>query len=174
MQNYLINCGQLQVIKLNQSEIDKYKEFGKIRNQIIHTSIAKSDKSLDVETLEFSLQLLDPLIESFWGKSVIEFIVNDPHPDYPTEIVEDAIRKHFTIDQQLRRLLGEPCREAWENMNAHFERMNQFDSEMSTEDWEAYVKDNAPSQEDYDPQTEEIEEQRRLAEANWKRFLSSF
>jgi hypothetical protein len=63
------------------AQIDEYRQFGRQRNQIVHLSLTNDD-TLDELTLRYSLELLDPLIESFWGKSVIEFIVNDPNEPY--------------------------------------------------------------------------------------------
>lgn len=60
-------------------EKSRYEEFGKLRNQIIHFSMSNV-KSLDIITTQYSLEFLDPVVESFWGKSAIDFITK--YPDY--------------------------------------------------------------------------------------------
>ncbi|GAX45983.1 hypothetical protein NIES4075_70040 [Tolypothrix sp. NIES-4075] len=62
-------------IKIEQ--LQQYQEFGRIRDQIIHFSIPNSKKALDELTILYSLEVLDPLVEIFWGHSVFDFIKND-------------------------------------------------------------------------------------------------
>ncbi len=161
--------------RIKIERIAQYREFGRLRNQIVHLSIANAD-TLDVLTLYYSLEVLDPLVESFWGKSVIDFITNDPHEHYNnfvgSGLLEDSIRKVFTIDQRLRRLLGEASREAWEKMHVHFEESDRLNRAKTTKDWEAEYETWAESQAGYvndDQYKQQMEDQ-----ANWKTFLDSF
>jgi hypothetical protein len=57
----------LEITGIQIERIDQYQEFGRIRNQIIHLSIPSSKKSLDELTILYSIEVLDPLVESFWG-----------------------------------------------------------------------------------------------------------
>lgn len=124
-------------IKIEQ--LDKYLEFGQLRNQIIHFSMANAD-NLDVLTLRYSLEVLDPLVECFWGKSVIDFITNAPPNYYPGFVdcgfFEDSLREKLEIDQRLKRLLGEKSRKAWEELNAHRDEMKRLNSFETDKDWE--------------------------------------
>ena len=53
--------------------LEGYKAFGRLRNQIIHFSMA-NEKDLDFQSLEYAVNILDPLVISFWGKSVIDLL----------------------------------------------------------------------------------------------------
>ncbi|WP_446396700.1 hypothetical protein [Coleofasciculus sp. E1-EBD-02] len=160
----------IKIERLNQ-----YREFGRLRNQIIHFSMTNV-KALDMLTLSYSLEVLDPLVESFWGRSVIDFIKNDPHPSYGgifhLGLFEDFIKQRgFPIDQRLRRLLGEASREAWECMQAHYEEVRRFHESKTDKDWKAEYQAWSESQADDadDKYTELAEEQ-----TNWEAFLDSF
>lgn len=155
--------------------ITQYREFGRLRNQIVHFSMANAD-TLDVLTVRYSLEVLDPLVESFWGKSVIDFITKDPSDHYASFVssglFEDAIRQVFTIDQRLRRLLGEFSREAWENMQAHFEAREDWNKSRPKDLEEAEYANWVESRADHDNN----EHYKQLVEdqANWQAFLGSF
>ncbi len=160
----------IKVERLNQ-----YREFGRLRNQIIHFSMTNAN-ALDTLTLRYSLEVLDPLVESFWGRSVIDFIKNDPHPSYAEifqcGMFEDSIRQRgFPIEQRLRRLLGEASREAWEEMQAHYEEDRKFNESKTDKDLAAEYQAWSESQADYaDDEYRELAE----AQANWEAFLDSF
>jgi HEPN domain-containing protein len=161
-------------IKIEQ--LDQYRKFGRLRNQIIHFSMTNVN-ALDTITLRYSLEVLDPLVESFWGRSVIDFIKNDPHPAYYAAaevecgILEESIRKKgFPIDQRLRQLLGEASREAWEEMQADNEQYHKFHESKTAKDWEAEYQDWSETQADSGDEYRELAE----AQANWKTFLDSF
>ncbi|MEQ8536352.1 MAG: hypothetical protein RIB93_02640 [Coleofasciculus sp. D1-CHI-01] len=160
----------IKIERLNQ-----YREFGRLRNQIIHFSMTNA-KALDMLTLSYSLEVLDPLVESFWGRSVIDFIKNDPHPRYAEifqyGMFEDSIRQRgFSIDQRLRRLLGEASREAWEKMQVYHEEIRKLNESKTDKDLAAEYQVWSESQADDadDKYTELAEEQ-----ANWEAFLDSF
>ena len=160
-------------IKIEQ--FAQYRDFGRLRNQIVHLSIANADR-LDLLTLRYSLEVLDPLVESFWGKSVLDFITNDPHDHYASIIssglLEDSIRKVFTIDQRLRRLLGETSKDGWERMQVHLKETDEFYKTKTNKDWDADYETWVESEANHvnDAQyKQELEYQ-----ANWKTFLDSF
>ncbi|MBD1907496.1 hypothetical protein NDI37_24945 [Funiculus sociatus GB2-A5] len=156
-------------IKIKQ--LDQYRAFGRLRNQIIHFSMTNA-KALDKLTLSYSLEVLDPLVENFWGRSVIDFITNDPDPYYAdsldTGMLEDSIiEKGFPIDQRLRKLLGDVSREGWEKLQEHFKGIES----KTDEEWQADYEAFAESQSDYpDDRYQEFGE----AVANWTAFLDSF
>lgn len=154
--------------------ITQYREFGRLRNQIVHFSMANANM-LDVLALRYSLEVLDPLVESFWGKSVIDFITKDPHDYYAMFVgsgqLEDSIRRVFTIDQRLRRLLGDASKEAWERLNTHLEECKILDSAKTTEDWEALA---VWEESQADPINEEQYKQQMEEMVSWKIFLNSF
>lgn len=158
--------------------IDQYKKFGKLRNQIIHFSIA-SVNQLDILTLKYSLQLLDPLIEDFWGKSVIEFIKRDPDPTlqyqslFQTGIFEEMIiSKGFPINQRLRRILGKDSQRAWEELK-------KVDRDWD-EAWDAQTDEQLQAQyEEYvenhqNPYEEELQKHNEKIQTDWDNFLLSF
>ena len=158
--------------------IEQYRAFGRLRNQIVHFSMVNANK-LNVLTIRYSLEFLDPLVESFWGRSVIAFITNDPRGDYAdfvgSGLFEDSIRKALTIDQRLRQLLGEGSRKACENMRAHLEEMDRLDRSKTSKDleaeWEAWKESRAyHANDDQDEQYKQQLED----EVNWKSFLDSF
>lgn len=160
-------------IKING--LQQYREFGRLRNQIVHFSIANVD-ALDILTIRYSLEVLDPLVESFWGKSVIDFVTKDPQDYYAnfvgSGLFEDSIRKVFPIDQRLRQLLGNASREAWERLNAHLKEMERLDSSKPTKYWESESEAWAESQADCG--NDDYYDQQIKDNANWKIFLDSF
>lgn len=164
-------------IKIEQ--INQYKEFGRLRNQMVHLSMANSEQ-LDVLTVHYSLEVLDPLIESFWGRSVIEFITKDPHPDYAsfvsTGLFEDYIRFFFTIDKRLRRLLGDVSKKGWEDWQAHEEQKRKLDESQTQEDKEAIFAryEDLLAKTGENPEYEEQVKQQEQDEADWEAFLNSF
>jgi hypothetical protein len=168
-------------IKIEQIKITQYLAFGKLRNQIVHfsTPSAKNAVRLDELTLRYSLEVLDPLVESFWGKSVIDFITKDPGYDelVSSGIFEDSIReKGFSIDQRLRRLLGDASREAWESMKAHHEEMNRLNRSKTNKEWEDEAEFETKRQTDRfnnDPYMNNDPYKHQM-EANWKLFLDAF
>lgn len=156
--------------------LEQYRDFGRLRNQIIHFSMPGAN-SLDLLALRYAFEVLDPLVESFWGRSVIDFVKNDPHPDYSglfdSGIFEDSIRKKgFSIDARLRRLLGESSRKACEEMYIHLEVMREADKHKTDEDWHAEYEDWLRSQADNDH--DEVYKEMAEAKVSWAAFLDSF
>lgn len=153
----------------------KYDQFGKLRNQIIHFSRANKEE-LDMLTLDYSLQFLDPLVESFWDKSVFDFIKRNPLyiDEFKTGLIEDKIiNKGLKIDARIRRLLGEDSKIAWEDMQ---KRNREMDEQWESEEYvqameaqcEAYMEEygDVPDNGQYE-YVEEIH-------TNWNSFLNSF
>jgi len=161
--------------------IKQYLEFGRLRNQIIHFSMANVETP-DVLTIRYSLEVLDPLVESFWGRSVIDFITKDPryYPDFiGSGLLEDAIRKTFGIDERLRRLLGDVNKAAWEKMNAHDEETKKFYESITTKDWENWGAEHetwlkSKAGDIYYEQDQQLIQQLIEDKANWDGFLDSF
>ncbi|MEH2128764.1 hypothetical protein [Nostoc sp.] len=151
--------------------LEQYQEFGIIRNKIIHLSIANTKKAVDELTLLYSLQLLDPLVESFWGRSVFDFIKNDYLYDMDgflsSGLLEERIKKIHPIDERLRRLLGENSRENLEIL----ERLSEINEpdESKNPTLEDYLKHEQENPQYTDSYASEIE----LRE-HWENFLSSF
>lgn len=127
-------------------------------------------------TLDYSLQLLDPLVESFWGKSVFDFIKRNPLyiDEFNIGLIEDKIiNKGLKIDTRLRKLLGEDSKIAWEDMQ---KRNREMDEQWESEEYvqameaqrEAYMEEygDIPDNGQY----EHIEE----IHTNWNSFLNSF
>ncbi|MCG6134740.1 MAG: hypothetical protein MET45_08755 [Nostoc sp. LLA-1] len=152
--------------------LEQYLEFGKLRNQIIHLSTTNTEKAPDDITLLYSLQLLDPLVESFWGHSVFDFINNDYSYDnsfLSSGFMEERISKIHPIDERLRRLLGETSRKNLEIMS-HINDLDESESnEVLTptlEEYLQYQQENPPESYPYASETELIE--------RWDNFLNSF
>ncbi|MCC5609432.1 hypothetical protein LC612_22315 [Nostoc sp. CHAB 5834] len=156
--------------------LEQYKEFGRIRNQIIHLSIPNTKKAPDELTLLYSLELLDPLVESFWGRSVFDFIKNDYLYDMDgflsSGLLEERIKKIHPIDERLRRLLGENSRKNLEILESLSE-MNEPDESKSNKNFnptlEDYLKYEQEKPQDAYPYASESE----LME-HWENFLNSF
>lgn len=146
--------------------VDSYRQFGRLRNQIIHFSIANV-ANLDILTLQYSFNILDPLVESFWGKSVIDFIKNDfNYADlFFTGMFEDwIIKKGFSIDQRLRRVLGETSKKAWAELD---KQDKEFNKDIKV-DYESYLKMYGDAPDD------EIYEEIKKMHTDWNAFLDSF
>ena len=152
---------------------DEYRKFGRLRNQVIHFSMANAAR-LDILTLQYSFDILDPLVENFWGKSVIDFIKNDPNYFHIFDIgmFEDfIINKGFTIDERLRRLLGEASRKAWEDMHKRNKEIDEWHESVTDEQWEIRAQEHS--------EQDEVFHDRGMCEyekihTNWKVFLDSF
>jgi len=159
-------------IKIEQ--LQQYREFGRLRNQIIHFSRANVG-GLDELTIRYSLEVLDPLVDSFWGRSVIDFITKDPHDYYAgfvkSGLFEDSIRKVYIIDERLRRLLGDASKNGYGRMNEYFEEMEKLDR-PKVEDLETEYETWLGSQKGQI--SEEIYEQLIEDKANWDIFLDTF
>lgn len=156
--------------------LEEYRNFGRLRNQVIHFSMANS-KKLDLLTLDYSLKILDPLVESFWKKSVIDFIKNDPQYqlDVNSGFFEQNIRdRGISIDQRLRKLLGEDSEKAYKEIKVR----DEYFKSKTEEDWELEYKLllQQSEQEDEVFQKMREEEYQHIEEihAYWKKFLDSF
>jgi hypothetical protein len=85
--------------------LQEFLEFGKLRNKIIHFAVPNIE--LADETLKFVINVLDPLIEKFWGLSGIPYSV-----EWDDAIISDGylgerlIRIGIHIDERLRRIMG--------------------------------------------------------------------
>ncbi len=53
-------------------ELDRYQKFGELRNTIVHFS-ADPDCEASTETLKFALEVLDYIVQDFWGESLIYY-----------------------------------------------------------------------------------------------------
>jgi hypothetical protein len=76
--------------RLNNTQ--QYLEFGKIRNSIMHFAVP--DKELSDKTLKFAFEIMDPILEEFWGYSIIPYAV-----DWDDVLVSDGY-----LQEQLKRL----------------------------------------------------------------------
>ncbi|EDX71400.1 hypothetical protein MC7420_1614 [Coleofasciculus chthonoplastes PCC 7420] len=52
-------------------QLDKYQEFGQLRNMIVHFAAPAFDAS--TETLKFAFEVLDPIVRDVWGESFVEY-----------------------------------------------------------------------------------------------------
>lgn len=51
--------------------LEEYKNFGRLRNKIMHFAVP--DIELANETLRFSINVMEPLIEKFWNVTAIQY-----------------------------------------------------------------------------------------------------
>lgn len=51
--------------------LEEYKKFGRLRNKIMHFAVP--DIELANETLRFSINVMEPLIEKFWNVSALQY-----------------------------------------------------------------------------------------------------
>jgi len=74
-------------------ELDRYQKFGELRNIIVHFS-ADPDCEASTETLKFALEVLDYIVQDFWGESLI----------YYSQEWDDAIISDGYLQEQIDRL----------------------------------------------------------------------
>lgn len=74
-------------------ELDRYQKFGDLRNIIVHIS-AVPDCEASTETLKFVLEVLDYIVQDFWGESLI----------YYSQEWDDAIISDGYLQEQIDRL----------------------------------------------------------------------
>ncbi|MEG4116390.1 hypothetical protein QUA43_02690 [Microcoleus sp. N9_B4] len=74
-------------------ELDRYQKFGDLRNIIVHFSAAP-DCEPSTETLKFALEVLDYIVQDFWGESLI----------YYSQEWDDAIISDGYLQEQIDRL----------------------------------------------------------------------
>lgn len=55
-------------------ELEEYKNFGRLRNKIMHFAVP--DIELANETLRFSMNVMEPLIEKFWNETALQYVEN--------------------------------------------------------------------------------------------------
>lgn len=161
-------------IKINN--IDKYRHFGRLRNQVIHFSMTNAEK-VDLLTLNYSLEILDPLVESWWGRSVIDFIKNNPFYDdeFSLGFFERKIReKDISIDQRLRRLLGENSLRAWERLEEDKERLESRTEEDLEREYQNFVAHHGEELSIADIEHNKYYEQLKELDLQWEIFLNSF
>jgi hypothetical protein len=72
--------------------LDRYQEFGALRNIIVHFAAPSCDAS--TETLKFAFEVLDPMVRDFWGESFIEY----------SQYWDDVIISDGYLREQLERL----------------------------------------------------------------------
>jgi len=152
--------------KIEGKILEEYKKFGKTRNQIIHTSMA-SEKILKEQILSYSLEVLDPLVEVFWGYSVIQFIVNDPQCQYFNGEVEYRIKEFLPIDKRLRRLLGEDSKKDCKEFQSELE-ICADNAHRTDEMWQNL------SEPILDPLYADYLDELTEKEGKWRTFLKNF
>ena len=74
-------------------ELDRYQKFGELRNIIVHIS-ADPDCEGSTETLKFALEVLDYIVQDFWGESLI----------YYSQEWDDAIISDGYLQKQIEQL----------------------------------------------------------------------
>ncbi|MEG4852051.1 hypothetical protein QUB10_14180 [Microcoleus sp. B5-D4] len=74
-------------------ELDRYQKFGALRNIIVHCSAAP-DCEASTETLKFALEVLDYIVQDFWGESLI----------YYSQEWDDAIISDGYLQEQIDQL----------------------------------------------------------------------
>lgn len=50
----------------------EFKEFGRLRNKIVHFAVPEKDYSKEV--LKFAFEVIDPLVQLFWDDSILNYI----------------------------------------------------------------------------------------------------
>ena len=85
---------------------------------------------------------------------------------------DSIINKGFTIDQRLRRLLGEASRKAWEDMHKRNREIDEWHESITDEQWEIQAQEYLEQDEVFHDHgmCEHIEK----IHTNWKVFLDSF
>ncbi len=159
--------------------IEQYRIFGRLRDQIIHFSTT-SARNLAKLTTCYSLEIIDPMVEHFWGSSVIEFIARDPNSEYSTLLhlgfLEDNIRKYCQIDNRLRRLLGDGSESAWKELVRKKEEDESLILLKTAEEWATEEAKHTARQRrnGIDHEYEEYLVQLKDDQASWRSFLDAF
>ena len=156
---------------MNSNDREEYRNFGRLRNQVIHMSMA-STNNLAKEALIYSIKILNPLVQNFWGKSVVDFVKMDPqyHEYFYRGEFEMSVRKFFTMNEGLRKFLGEDSKKGWEELEEFYRQAEEQNREREiTEEELAGMHEAA----EYSSQKEEIE-WREEREKSWQELLNSF
>ncbi|MEG3835791.1 hypothetical protein QUA46_19915 [Microcoleus sp. MON2_D6] len=88
-------------------ELDRYQKFGDLRNIIVHFSAAP-DCEASTETLKFALEVLDYIVQDFWGESLI----------YYSQEWDDVIISEGYLREQIEQL----------NIQVHPDTQKQIES----------------------------------------------
>jgi len=78
--------------------IKLFKDFGKIRNQIIHFAVPNKD--LNELTLEFTFKVVEKSLNDWWDITILEFAL-DFEPDFLEYIFEDIKRLKLPINYKI-------------------------------------------------------------------------
>jgi len=73
-------------------DANKFKEFGKLRNTIMHFAIP-DDKDTAQETLRFAFEVVDPLLHDFWDESIVPY----------AEMWDEVVASDGHLTEQLNR-----------------------------------------------------------------------
>ena len=127
------------------------------------------------QILHYLLEVLDPLVEIFWGRSVIEFIVNNPQCQYVNGELEYRIKEFLPIDKRLRRLLGEDSKKACEEFQSGLEICSD-NSHMTDEMWKEQLAWNKKYEDEQTlaPHYVEYLDELTEKESKWRTFLENF
>jgi hypothetical protein len=81
----------------NIEEINLYQSFGELRNTIQHFAVPDID--LDKQTLQYACEVLDPVIQHFWGVGVFEeMMIDEDFIDYISEGgLQDALDRYGIV-----------------------------------------------------------------------------
>jgi hypothetical protein len=72
--------------------LERYKTFGLLRNQIQHLAVPDSD--LSKETLLFVVEVIDPLFKHFWNERVFDDLIVDDTYVYEEGFLKEALDEH--------------------------------------------------------------------------------
>jgi len=168
-------------IKIENENLETYKQFGKIRNQIIHTSMTSAEVP-NAQIWLYSFKVLDPLVRLFWGHSVIEFITNDPTLLPLSNIRFCLVSRKAKLkailpnDQLFSQILEDNFKEWEEELSEEVDEMAiQKHNEMMDE----YERSKTPQQlaleeaqmEEY---ANEYANEVEIKESKWKALLEEF
>jgi len=71
-------------------DVQRFKEFGKLRNMIMHFAVPDADNS--GETLKFAFEVVYSMLQDFWNDSVIPY----------AEIWDDVIVAEGYLQEQIK------------------------------------------------------------------------
>lgn len=149
-----------------------YLDFGRLRNQLVHFSL-QNQTNLDMATLKYGLEVLDPLVESFWGKSVLDFVQAYPWFDAAEQLEYGLARnkrlyQKFDVNPRLRQLLGRRAVADWQLYKKELEKEESERAEEQKWMQEEYETEETQMQDEYHRQ------QRSALEAEWQAFMDAF
>ncbi|MDX2021139.1 MAG: hypothetical protein SF187_12940 [Deltaproteobacteria bacterium] len=85
---------------------DRYQEFGRLRNKIMHFAVPEMDHSHEV--LSFCIEVLEPLVFAFWQESAVPLAAHWDEVILSDGYLDDQLTAHvIDVPLHVRQILDE-------------------------------------------------------------------